>query len=194
MLNNNKMKKIKASVTDSIMDEVGKILDTTLLQGACDFSSISREAYATMFKMIKEAFAQVNIKKFPIPRPFHLLKKRDMLNHGMQTIVGNPSHINEVYCSKGESLAYNNSNNLFIDINQLLTFIINFYGITNENVNNKLIVVLKLDESEIIKGQKMERVSLTIMNGALSNSEDSEGLNFSVQSENDIWWLAAFQV
>lgn len=188
------MDKTKAIVAETIMSEVSKILDSTLVQGACDFSSISREAYATMFKLIKEAFSQVSIKKFPIPRPFQLKKKRDMLNIGMQKIVGIPFHINEVYSSKGESLSYDMSNNLFIDINQLLTFLVEFYSLTNEKVNNKLIIVLKLDESEIIKGQKMERVSLTLMNGALLNSEHSADFPFSVQSENDIWWLSAFQV
>lgn len=175
------------------MSEVGKVIDRTLIQGACDFSGISREAYATVFKIIKEAFGQLHVRKFPIPRPFQIKLERDALNRGMQKVIGNPYHINEVYNSKAGNLSYDSTNNLFVDLNHLLRFIVKFYNITSESVS-KLILVLKLDESEVIKGQKLERVSITLMNGALSNATNSVDLNFSVQSENDIWWLASFQV
>jgi hypothetical protein len=47
-----------------------------------------------------------------------------------------------------------------------------------------LIFVLKLDEAEIVHGQKLERVSITLMNRAL-NPDICKGspLYFSVQSE-----------
>ena len=55
--------------------------------------------------------------------------------------------------------------------------------------------VIKLDESEIVKGQKMEHVSITLMNRALDPCVTSKDPKyFSVQSENNIWWLAAFEV
>ena len=58
-----------------------------------------------------------------------------------------------------------------------------------------LIFVLKLDESDLIKGQKLERVSLTLMNRALDASiSNADERHFSVQSENEIWWLAADEV
>jgi len=55
---------------------------------------------------------------------------------------------------------------------------------------------LKLYEHELVKGQKLECVSVTLMmNRAL---DPNIGLvhpkYFSVQSKNDIWWLAAFEV
>ncbi|KAJ7560879.1 hypothetical protein O6H91_03G004200 [Diphasiastrum complanatum] len=136
----------------------------------------------------KEAFGQVHIKFFPIPRSFQIKLERDVLNRGLQNIIGIPYHINEIYNSKHGTLSYDSTNNMFVDLNHLLRFIVKFYGITNESVE-KLILVLKLDESEVIKGQKLERVSVTIMSGTLSSTINSESLDFSVQSANNIFQL-----
>ena len=58
-----------------------------------------------------------------------------------------------------------------------------------------MIFVLKLDEAEIIYGQKMERVSITLMNRALNMEIDPKSDEyFSVQSEREIWPIASFQV
>ena len=60
--------------------------------------------------------------------------------------------------------------------------------------------VLKLDECVIVKGCKLERMSIMLMNEALayanlscSTSEVTKP-SFSVQSKKDIWWLGAFEV
>lgn len=58
-----------------------------------------------------------------------------------------------------------------------------------------LIFVLKLNEAEIIYGQKMERLSITMMNRALNMDIDPKSDEyFSVQSEREIWPIASFQV
>lgn len=58
-----------------------------------------------------------------------------------------------------------------------------------------LIFVLKLDEAEIIYGQKMERLSITLMNCALNMDIDLKSDKyFSVQSEREIWPVASFRV
>ena len=59
--------------------------------------------------------------------------------------------------------------------------------------------VLKLDECQIIKGQRIERMSITLMKEAMDvafNDSSTERIKptFSVQSERDIWWLGAFEV
>lgn len=60
---------------------------------------------------------------------------------------------------------------------------------------NPLIFVLKLDEAEIVHGQKLERVSITLMNRALDPTIDRQSKQFfSVQSEQEIWPIACFQV
>ena len=73
---------------------------------------------------------------------------------------------------------------------------VKFYTITTAEVNGKLQFVLKLDECEILKQKKTERITVTLMNRALqskpTNRNDVHA--FSVQSENNIWWLGSFEV
>ena len=60
--------------------------------------------------------------------------------------------------------------------------------------DGKLIFVLKMAKTEIVKGTKLERVNLVLMNMASSNVGVEECQNFSVQSEYNTWWLGAFKV
>jgi len=59
-----------------------------------------------------------------------------------------------------------------------------------------LIFVLKMDEAEIIKEQKFECVSITLMNRSLSTTEASvaNSKSFSVQAEGHIWPIATFRI
>ncbi|MCO5559303.1 hypothetical protein L7F22_012899 [Adiantum nelumboides] len=54
--------------------------------------------------------------------------------------------------------------------------------------------VIKLDECELVKETKVERVTITLMNRALDESiSANDPRNFSVQSENNIFLLATFK-
>ena len=61
--------------------------------------------------------------------------------------------------------------------------------------SNPLVFVLKLDEAKMVHGKKFEHVSMTLMNRVVdpSMTTDSEKY-FSVQSEQEIWPIACFQV
>ena len=67
-------------------------------------------------------------------------------------------------------------------------------------LGSKLVLVLKLDECQIVKGRRIERMSVTLMNEALVCAKQIPSEvqtifpSFSVQSERDIWWLGAFEV
>ena len=60
--------------------------------------------------------------------------------------------------------------------------------------------ILKLDECQIVKGRRLERLSVTLMNDAMQTAKvlgpDAQlrAPTFSVQSEKEIWWLGAFEV
>ena len=66
----------------------------------------------------------------------------------------------------------------------------------------KLPFVLKLDECHIVKGRRLERMSVTLMKEAMDMAfSDNLGIPidrikpiFSVQSQRDIWWLGDFEV
>ena len=44
-----------------------------------------------------------------------------------------------------------------------------------EETNERATFVLKLDECELLKGRKLERVSITLMNRALQEREGDQG-------------------
>ena len=71
-----------------------------------------------------------------------------------------------------------------------------FFGCQFAEVQgDPLIFVLKLDEAEIIHAQKLERVSITLMNRALDPLIfPGSPKYFSVQCERDVWPVASFQV
>ena len=66
----------------------------------------------------------------------------------------------------------------------------------------KLPFVLKLDECQIVKGRRLERMSIMLMKEAMDVAfSDNMGIpidrikpTFSVQLERDIWLLGAFEV
>ena len=75
--------------------------------------------------------------------------------------------------------------------------------------NRKATFVIKLDECQVVKGQRVERTSLTLMSRALKQkslegeTEDENEENtfhtkrckqeyYGVQSERNIWWQAAW--
>ena len=75
----------------------------------------------------------------------------------------------------------------------------NMYSFTCNFVGTKLSFVLKLDECQIIKGRRIERMSITLMKEAMDVAFKDSSIErmkptFSVQSERDIWWLGAFEV
>ena len=45
---------------------------------------------------------------------------------------------------------------------------IRYYGVTHSECNGKILFVLKLDECQVGKGQRLERVSITMMSMAKS--------------------------
>lgn len=190
MIKNARFEKMKNEIVETVLIKVQSYLDANVIQGACDVSGISRNAYSTFFRIVKEAFSQVMVKKIYLPRPYRVRLARNFYSDGMFKVVGQPLHITELYKSEYGELNYNDCNNIFLDIENVLKYIIRFYKLDEHQVNGKIIIVIKLDESEIIKGQKLERVSVTLMN----KISDTDDRTFSVQSENHIWWLAAFQV
>jgi hypothetical protein len=86
-------------------------------------------------------------------------------------------------------------NNLWYDLEQVLQLMVRYYGIYIEGACGKLIVVLKLDEMELVKNGKYERVSIILMNRALDpNLDKTSDKYFQVQSEDHLFWLGIFRV
>lgn len=86
-------------------------------------------------------------------------------------------------------------NNVFVDLKQLQKAMVRFYGQKQNDCLGKLVFVIKMDEAQLVKEHKLEWVSICIMNKALQFAQGNEEVvqDFSVQSERDIWWLAALE-
>jgi hypothetical protein len=197
MLEGKKFEKVKTNVVNSVLAE--GFVDANEIQGACDNVGISRKAYTEIYRTMKTSIKKKRLKHCPLPKPFHIKRARAVMNVDIMKNLGDPFHIEETYVSpkgsKQHCLQYTVYNNIFYDLLKIQDLMVRFYNMTMEEAKGKLIFVLKLDESEIVKGQKIERVSITLMNRALDPSINSnDDRYFSVQCENNIWWLGAFQV
>ena len=71
---------------------------------------------------------------------------------------------------------------------------IEFYKISHTETNGVLNFVLKMDECDILKDVKMERVAITLMDRAMQNIPRDDSRHFNVQSEMNLWWLGTFLV
>lgn len=70
-----------------------------------------------------------------------------------------------------------------------------FYDISFEETTGLLKFVIKMDECEIVKEKKVERVIIALMNRALNTRiKLGNSKYFSVKSEENIWWLGSFEV
>lgn len=96
---------------------------------------------------------------------------------------------------KDREVVFNEQNNIFFELEALQRYAVQFFEVTTEECGGVLKFVLKLDECEMIKSQKVERVTITLMNRTLEPSITKEDARFfSVQSENNILPLGSFQV
>ena len=104
-------------------------------------------------------------------------------------------HIEDTYYSVKGDVVFNSYNNIFYNLEALQCFIVQLFDITEEESDGVLKFVLKLDECQIVKERKLERVTITLMNRALDSTVTKESSKwFSVQSENNIFSLGSFEV
>ena len=84
-----------------------------------------------------------------------------------------------------KSFHYNAFNNLYNDMEVLQKAMIQYYGLTIEETDGNAVFVLKLDEGQVVKGQRLERVSLTLMSQALRGQPfKSQELDANQDSDN----------
>lgn len=196
-----KFASLRTDIANESIQKVSDVFTAADAQGICDMAGISTKSYRMLFNKVKQSFKSLGKKTvIPIPKPYHVNKARHILNLGMVELVGEPCHISSSFTVTEKSgerkiIELTEFNNFILDVRRLQRAMVQFYDISVHECSGKLMFVLKLDESEVIKGQKLERVSLTLMNRALDPTIlESDDKHFSVQSENEIWWLGAFEV
>ena len=74
-----------------------------------------------------------------------------------------------------------------MDLKKVQIAMVQLYGMNVSECDGKLIFVLKLDEAQILKWKKMERISIYIINRALNFSLcKRDNPSFKVQSEMEL--------
>lgn len=173
----------------------GSKLDAKEVQKTIDNIGISRDAYNQIFQLIQGNLKEAKVKTTLLPRPSFIKNARQRANEQVSNLLGDSFHIRDVYHGKGKTKRYDEFNNIFFDLISIQKAMIQFYELSHEEASGLAKFVIKLDETEIVKCKKLERVSITLMNRALSSSESiNPKKKFSVQSENNIWWVGAFEV
>lgn len=193
LIEEKKFKTIKRNVVEDFI--CNNQVDATIIQEALDVSGVSKKGYSSIFHAISSTLKDQRIKRVLLPNPATVWRIRGHLNDSIDEFIGQYIHIEEIFPGGKGTTVYDPWNNIFVDLQQLQRRMVEFYGLTFEECKGILKFVIKLDECEVVKEKKMERVTITLMNGALDTSlTEASSKYFSVQSEKHIWWLGSFQV
>ncbi len=164
------------------------------IQSAMDESGISRSGYGFLQKRISSSFKAKGIKPKLLPTTAAVWRHRRYLNLKEEEYVGKPYHITGEFLSKQGLVVYDEYNNIFMDLEMVQMRMVEFYNISHAETNGVLNFVLKMDECEMLKDVKMERVAITLMDRAMANMPRDDPRYFSVQSEMNLWWVGTFLV
>ena len=77
--------------------------------------------------------------------------------------LGVPFHIHAIFNSKDREVVFNEHTNIFFDIEALQRYAIHFFEVTTSECSGVLKFALKIDECELLKCKKMERVTITLI-------------------------------
>ncbi|KAG0595634.1 hypothetical protein M758_UG183700 [Ceratodon purpureus] len=146
-------------------------------------------------------FVDKNMNLKSMPNPFQVSLLRTEMNGNLKNYIGDYYHINnswQIPVKAGEDpkkrntpthLHLNENNTLFVDVETVQRSIVKLYDITLEELDNgPLVFVLKMDKAEIVKQEKQEQISITLMNRHMKNPglSKKDPKYFSVQSEHNI--------
>ncbi len=194
MISQKKFQKLKGRLIHCFMKE--NQLEPMEVQKILDESGISQMGYRSLFKALCQK-SQLKLGRGSVlPKPSHVKDARRHVNNEVFEKLGSPFHIEATFFGKGDrKVQYNEHNNLFVDLETLQRYAVHFFDMSREECNGVLKFVLKLDECEVLKNRKLERVTITLMNRAMDPTLTKEDPRyFSVQSENNILTLGSFEV
>lgn len=199
MIKGAKYKYLTSRIVKDFVDK--NTIHTRDVQKTLDDCGISRGGYTQIFSLIKKTLKEQKVHTNILPKPYHIRKERLNLNNEISEMIGETYFVAGIFQHKDRHIIFNEGNNIFYCTTSLQKAMVKYYNFISLETHGPLIFVIKLDECEVLKQKKMERITITIMNRALSPPLDANGnidkesdKYFSVQSENHIWWLGCFQV
>ena len=190
-------KKFFAELTGIVTSQ--QMLDT------CDAVGISRKGYEGIYNIITIGHREKGLIRPLLPTPYSISMSKKCANNEVASMLGGFKFVSAgMPMGDSKTFLYNEFNNVYVDVENLQVSMIKYYGLTHSECNGKVLFVMKLDECQVVKGQRLERVSITLMSRALSGQEledDNTSSNqrrkqeyLGVQSEKNHWWLAAFHL
>ena len=160
-------RKFFATLTDIVTSQ--QMLDT------CDATGISRKSYEAMYKIITIGQRKKGLIQPLLPIPYNISMTKKCANNEVANILGGFKFVFVgMPMEDNKTFWYNEFNNVYVDIEKLQACMIRYYGVTHSECNGKILFVLKLNECQVVKGQHLERVSITMMSKALVGKELEE--------------------
>ena len=77
-----------------------------------------------------------------------------MANGGISAMFNGYKWVEDMMFFVDKTFMYNKFNNVYIDMEELQRAMVRYYDLTLEETGGKLIFVLKLDECQVVKGQR----------------------------------------
>ncbi|MCO5554445.1 hypothetical protein L7F22_007975 [Adiantum nelumboides] len=185
--------KLKGRLLTFFMNE--NQLEPMEVQAILDESGIAQMGYRALFKALAKKSQNKLQRGSLLPKPSHVKVACRHVNKEVFEKLGSSFHIKATFLGKGSrKVQFNKHNNLFVDLEALQRYAVHFFDINREECDGVLKFVLKLDKCEVLKNNKLKRVTITLMNRALDPSITKEDPRYvSVQSENNILTLGSFQ-
>lgn len=193
LMENKKYKKVADKNVEHFFNE--NQLNPRDIQAILDEASISHRGYSTIYKSMQSKMKEASIKSSLLPNPTSVRRIQKQVNEEVLQALGNPFHIEAIYSAPSGDVVFNKYNNIFYSLEALQIYAVEQFEITHQECHGVLKFVLKLDECQIVKERKLERVTITLMNRALDPTINKGHPKwFSVQSENNIFSLGSFEV
>jgi len=201
-----KFRTLHKEITQDYMSKLGSTGGVTAesILRSQDMAGGNHKCWQSLHKELKQGFQGLGLNIGAIlPNPHQTKKVCAVMNDAFEELG---CHFETPKCDCGEGECSpetcdikekEDNTAVFMDVEAVITTIVNFYNLRAEEVGGKLKVCLKLDETVWAGDKKMERLTLTVMNRALQGKEEcvlTERMWFSVQSETEIWPVGMFEV
>ena len=200
--------KLRETLRQHFLKEIKQIVTPKEMLDVCDSAGISQKGYRAMYKSITLGLRAKGVTQSLLPTLYSLQMAKRCANGDIASMFnGYRSVVDIMPMPPSKPFEYNAYNNVYIDMEVLQKAMIQYYGLTVEETGGNVVFVFKLDECQVVKGQRLERIGLTLMSRALkgkplesqdldasqennSNSQGSQQDYYGIQSEKNIWWQA----
>lgn len=202
--------KLRETLRRHFLKEIKEIVTPQEMVDMCDSAGISQKGYRAMYRSITLGLRAKGVTQSLLPTLYSLQMAKKCANGDVASMFNGYKWVEDIMpMPTNKPFEYNAYNNVYIDMEELQKAMIQYYGLTLEETGGNAVFVLKLDECQVVKGQRLERVSLTLMSRALTGkpletqeldaSHDSNNRGqghkqdyYGIQSEKNIWWQAAW--